>query len=138
MSFVQPAILGESATLEVLKHVRLRDLKRLSFNWTTVGDDTPPSIDPNRPNVLSFKNVNKEDLDYYKCEVKEAGEVVLTVLRALHRDESRGLYIEYILVMNTQYFGLLYFCQQKHNKKKHQFCLYQVQSAGVMNNTICC
>ena len=85
LSFVQPATVGESATLEVLKLVRPRALKRFLFEWSRVGDDTPPHVDPSRPNVLTFQSVDEEDLDYYKCEVKEAGRVVFSVYRALHK-----------------------------------------------------
>ena len=87
---VQPATVGGSAALEVLKQVRRRALKRFSFDWTIVGDDTPPPVDPSKPNVLTFPSVDEEDLDYYKCEVKEAGKVVLTVYRALYKDEPSG------------------------------------------------
>ena len=101
--------MGGSAALEVLKQVRRRALKRFSFDWTIVGDDTPPPVDPSKPNVLTFPSVDEEDLDYYKCEVKEAGKVVLTVYRALYKDESTiqkskfsllatGLYLHCILM----------------------------------------
>ena len=86
--FMQPATVGESVTLEVLKQVRRRVLKKFSFEWSIVGDDTPPPVDPSRPNTLNFQSVDEEDLDYYKCEVKEAGKVVLTVYRGLYKDES--------------------------------------------------
>ena len=57
------------------------------FNWTKVGSKRQfyPSI---YPNVLSFSRISEDDLGYYRCDVKERGKVVLTVYRALYREES--------------------------------------------------
>ena len=51
-----------------------------------MGDDTPPPVDPSKPNTLTFQSVSEEDLGYYRCEVKEAGRVVLIVYRALYKE----------------------------------------------------
>ena len=61
--------------------------KDFSYHWSKMGSrrkiDTPVV-----PNVLSFHSVSKSDFGYYRCEVKEAEKVVLTVYRALYIDES--------------------------------------------------
>ena len=85
--------MGESTTLEVLKYVRQRALKRFSFEWSIVGDDILSPVDPGKPNTLTFQTVNEEDLDYYKCTVREAGKVVLTIYLGLYSNQSEGLHI---------------------------------------------
>ena len=40
------------------------------------------------PNVFTFQNISEKDFGFYRCEVKEAGKLVLTVYRVLYRDES--------------------------------------------------
>ena len=74
---------GGSAKLEVLKFA----CDDFSFHWTKEGS-TEQIEATSKPNVLTFQSVGEEDLGYYRCEVKEAGRVVLTVYRALYRDES--------------------------------------------------
>ena len=71
---------GRSAELEVLKYAE----DDFSFNWIKEGSRHPIET----ANTLTFHKVNEEDLGYYRCEVKEAGRVVLTVYRALYRNES--------------------------------------------------
>ena len=85
-----------------------QSLERFSFNWSKVGDDnTQPPAHSCKPNILTFQSVREEDLDYYQCEVKEAGKVVLTVYRALYKDAhskfSAGLYSVLLihLIINT-------------------------------------
>ena len=86
--FLQTASIGLSASLEVLQFMKGQSLKTFSFNWSKVGDDdTQLSIHHSKPNMLTFQSVSEEDLDYYQCEVKEAGKVVLTVYRALYEGE---------------------------------------------------
>ncbi|XP_064401100.1 uncharacterized protein LOC135347138 isoform X2 [Halichondria panicea] len=81
------ASIGLSASLEVLQFMKGQSLKTFSFNWSKVGDDdTQLSIHHSKPNMLTFQSVSEEDLDYYQCEVKEAGKVVLTVYRALYEE----------------------------------------------------
>ena len=71
------------AELEVLKYAE----EEFSFHWTK--EDSKRQIKTtSEPNVLTFQSVSKEDLGYYRCEVREAGKVVLTVYRALYKDES--------------------------------------------------
>ena len=53
-----------------------------------MGDDTPLPVDPDKPNILTFRSVSEKDLGHYRCVVKEAGIVVLTLYRTLCRDES--------------------------------------------------
>ena len=95
---MQTVSIGQSASLGVLKFMKGQSLERFSFNWSKVGiDDTqPPTTHHCNPNYLTFQSVSEEDLDYYQCEVKEAGKVVLTVYRALYKDAlskfSAGLY----------------------------------------------
>ena len=85
---MQIASIGQSASLGVLRFMKGQSLERFSFNWSKVGiDDTqPPTTHHCKPNNLTFQSVSEEDLDYYQCEVKEAGKVVLTVYRALYKD----------------------------------------------------
>ncbi len=67
--------------------MKRQSLEGFSFNWSKVGDDdTQPPTHHCKPNILTFQSVSEEDLDYYQCEVKEAGKVVLTVYRALYED----------------------------------------------------
>ncbi|XP_064392626.1 uncharacterized protein LOC135340238 isoform X2 [Halichondria panicea] len=79
--------IGQSASLGVFGFVKEQSLKRFSFNWSKVGDDNTQPIHPCKPNILTFQSVSEEDLDYYQCEVKEAGTVVLTVYRTFYKDE---------------------------------------------------
>ena len=69
--------------LEVFKFAE----EGFDFNWSKVGSRRQfyPSI---YPNVLSFSRISEDDLGYYRCDVKERGKVVLTVYRALYREES--------------------------------------------------
>ncbi len=85
---MQIVSIGQSASLGVLRFIKEQSLKRFSFNWSKVGmDDTqPPTTHHCKPNNLTFQSVSEEDLDYYQCEVKEAGKVVLTIYRALYKD----------------------------------------------------
>ena len=80
---LQPATLDESADLEVLKYAEYD----FSFHWTKEGSSRQIKTTC-EPNVLTFQSVCEKDLGYYRCEVKEAERVVLTVYRALYRDES--------------------------------------------------
>ena len=72
-----------SAILEVLKFAE----DDFSFHWTKEGSRHQIKT-TGESNVLTFKSVSEKDLGYYRCVVKEAGRVVLTVYRALYRDES--------------------------------------------------
>ncbi|XP_064401929.1 uncharacterized protein LOC135347799 isoform X6 [Halichondria panicea] len=76
--------IGQSASLEVFRFIKGQSLKTFSFNWSKVGDDDTQLSTHHRK--LTFQSVSEEDLDYYQCEVKEAGKVVLTVYRALYKD----------------------------------------------------
>ena len=58
-----------------------------SFHWSRIGSRNKIKT-PVVPNVLSFHSVSESDFGYYRCEVKEAEKVVLTVYRALYIDES--------------------------------------------------
>ena len=95
---MQAVSIGQSASLGVLRFMKRQSLERFSFNWSKVGhEDTQPPTHHFKPNILTFQSVSEEDLDYYQCEVKEAGKVVLTVYRALYKDElskfSVGVYL---------------------------------------------
>ena len=81
---MQTVSIGQSASLEVLKFMKGQSLERFSFNWSKVGDDNTQLSTHHRK--LTFRSVREEDLDYYQCEVKEVGKVVLTVYRALYED----------------------------------------------------
>ena len=74
---------GSFAELEVLKFVK----NGFSFHWTKEGFSRQIKT-TSEPNVLTFQSVSQKDLGYYRCEVMEAGRVILTVYRALYRDES--------------------------------------------------
>ena len=76
--------LGSSVELEVLKFA---DDDDFSFLWTK--EDSKCQIETtSEPNILMFSSVNKEDLGYYRCEVKKAGKLILSVHRALYKDDS--------------------------------------------------
>ena len=75
---------GNAAELEVLKFSD----DDYSFQWTKVGSRRHPSANIST-NFLKFQSICQEDYGYYRCEVKEAGSAVLTVYRALYRDESK-------------------------------------------------
>ena len=63
-------------------------LTRFKFNWSIVGDDGSPPVDPDNPNILTFTCVSeKELLVYFKCEVTEAGKTVLVIHRAFYRSK---------------------------------------------------
>ena len=81
---MQTVSIGQSASLEVFRFIKGQSLKTFSFNWSKVGDDDTQLSTHHRK--LTFQSVSEEDLDYYQCEVKEAGKVVLTVYRALYKD----------------------------------------------------
>ena len=83
LNFLQRVYSGSFAELEVLK---FDDDNYFSFHWSKVGSRRQIKT-TSEPNVLTFQSVNEKDLGYYRCEVKEAGRVVLTVYRALYRDE---------------------------------------------------
>ena len=61
--------------------------EEFSFHWTKSGSRHQIKT-TSEPNVLTFQSVSEKDLGYYRCEVREAGKVVLTVYRALYKDES--------------------------------------------------
>ena len=85
---LQHVHLGQSARLLVLAQVEDQCLDTFSFDWRRIEGDKFPPVDPNKPNLVSFKSVSEEDLGLYRCVVKEAGKVVLTVYRALYKDKS--------------------------------------------------
>ncbi|XP_064391932.1 uncharacterized protein LOC135339650 isoform X3 [Halichondria panicea] len=91
--------IGQSASLGVLRFKKGQSLERFSFNWSKVGiDDTqPPTTHHCKPNYLTFRSVSEEDLDYYQCEVKEAGKVVLTIYRALYKDALTSVVSESLI-----------------------------------------
>ena len=66
--------------MELLKFPR----DEFIFNWTKVGSKARISD----INTLTFQSVRENDFGYYQCELKEMGRVVLTMVRALYRDES--------------------------------------------------
>ena len=55
-----------------------------TFHWTKVGSEAQIS----NINTLTFQSVGENDFGYYQCELKEMGREVLTIVRALYRDES--------------------------------------------------
>ena len=83
---------GRGAKLEVFKFAR----GDFSFHWTKEGSSEQTEV-TSKPNVLTFQSVDEEDFGYYRCEVKEAGRVILTVYRALYKDTDSivqsGIYI---------------------------------------------
>ena len=74
--------LGGKAKLKVLEYAE----DEFSFHWTKEGSRHQIKT-TSEANVLTFQSVSEEDLGYYRCEVREAGKVVLTVYRALYKDE---------------------------------------------------
>ena len=79
----QPVTDGNSAKLEVLKYAE----DEFSFHWTEEGSRHQIKT-ISEPNVLTFQSVSEKDFGYYRCEVREAEKVVLTVYRALYKNES--------------------------------------------------
>ena len=73
---------GSTALLEVLKFAE----NDFSFHWTKEGSRCQIQS-ATQPNVLTFNRVCEGDYGYYRCEVKEAGRVVLTVYRALFEEQ---------------------------------------------------
>ena len=84
--------IGSSAEVKALKFAE----DSFVFSWTEEGSRDSIST----TNVLTFQSVSEEDLGYYRCEVREAGKVVLTVYRALYKDESttrtskKGMFVD--------------------------------------------
>ena len=76
--------LGSNVTLEVLKFARAN----FTYTWSKEGSHQLIQTNSIKPNTLTFKNIKEEDLGYYRCEVKEAGRVVLVLYRALYRHET--------------------------------------------------
>ena len=76
--------IGSCTKLEVLKWTE----DEFFFQWTKEGSRHQIKVTNHEPNVLTFQSVSDEDFSYYRCEVKKAGKVVLTVYRALFKDES--------------------------------------------------
>ena len=90
LSSLQHVALGSSAKLEVLKSMKSGD--DFSFHWTKVTGpkSTTTSVTSNK---LSIKNICEGDFGYYRCEVAEAGKVVLTLYRALYRQDSSKIIV---------------------------------------------
>ena len=63
-----------------------------TFQWNKVGSRCQLNQSL-YPNVLSFSRISKDDLGYYRCDVKERGKVVVTVYRALYNtsDSEQGM-----------------------------------------------
>ena len=91
--------LGGKAKLKVLEYAE----DEFSFHWTKEGSRRQIKT-TSEPNVLTFQSVSKEDLGYYRCEVREAGKVVLTVYRALYKDESTIQKSKFSLLATGLYF----------------------------------
>ena len=81
MQYVSP---GESADLEVLQYA---DIDNFSFHWTKVGSRCQIKT-THEPNILSFPCVRERDFGHYKCEVREAGKLILTLYRALLKEQG--------------------------------------------------
>ena len=71
---------GSSAVLEVLKFAE----GDFSYHWTKEGCRHQMGT----TNVLTINNIREEDLGYYRCEVKEAERVIITVYRVLYTTTS--------------------------------------------------
>ena len=94
--------LGGGAKLEVLKFTR----DDFSFHWTKEGSTELIEV-TSKPNVLTFQSMCEEDLGYYRCEVKEAGRVVLTYcLQSSLQRHLRCYSIRYVIfgIDYKQYF----------------------------------
>ena len=88
--------IGSSAEVKALKFAE----DSFVFKWTE--EDSRDSI--STTNVLTFQSVSEEDLAYYRCEVREAGKVVLTVYRVLYKDESTIQKSKFTLLATGLYF----------------------------------
>ena len=88
---------GKTASLEVLKFT----VNDFSFHWTKEGSRR--QIQTAQPNVVTFNGICEEDYGYYRCEVKEAGRVVITVYRGLFKEQSSVNSTEHLepLVLST-------------------------------------
>ena len=90
---------GSTATLEVLKFAFAET--DFSFIWTKNGSRC--QIQTAQPNVLTFNEICEEDFGYYQCEVKKAERVVITVYRALLKEQCSASSTEHLepLVLRT-------------------------------------
>ncbi len=91
---LQTKKVGEEAELEVLKFTE----EGFSFHWTKEGSRRQIKTTDDWPKALSFPSVREEDFGHYQCEVKDAaaGKVLLTVYRALYKEETSQL-TEYVV-----------------------------------------
>ncbi len=89
INILQTKKVGEEAELEVLKFAE----DGFSFHWTKKGSRHQIKTTDDQPNTLSFPSVREEDFGHYQCEVKDAtaGKVLLTLYRALYKEESSQL-----------------------------------------------
>ena len=94
VSLFQVVSPGTSTTLKVLKFAE----NDFSFHWTKEGSRGQIKT-TSKPNELMFQSVSEEDFGYYRCEVKEAEKVVLTVYRVLLKSE---LYKIFNVAVNLQ------------------------------------
>ena len=94
LSCLQHVALGSSAKLEVLKFNESGD--DFSFHWTKVTGPKNTTISVTG-NELSIENICEEDFVYYRCEVLEAGKVVLTLYRALYRQDSSKIMVAVVV-----------------------------------------
>ena len=67
-----------------------------SFHWTKVTGPKNTTISVTS-NELSIENICEEDFGYYRCEVVEAGKVVLTLYRALYRQDSSKVIVAIVV-----------------------------------------
>ena len=63
-----------------------------SFHWTKVTRPKNTTISVTG-NELSIENICEGDFGYYRCKVLEAGKVVLTLYRALYRQDSSKIIV---------------------------------------------
>ena len=66
--------------------LKFAKLDLFSFCWSKEGCKRQINTTA-EPNVLTFQSISEKDYGYYRCEVKEADKVVLTVYKALYKDE---------------------------------------------------
>ncbi len=75
-----------------------------SFHWAKVGSRRPMKT-TEEPNILNFPSVSERDFGHYQCEVREAGKTVLTMYRALYKNEGVAQSVIIIIVY------ILLFCK---------------------------
>jgi len=72
-----------------------RNIHYFEFHWTKEGSRGQIQTG-DQPSIIRFPEVSEKDFGHYTCEVREAGRIVLTVYKALYKDQ--GVYVQYVYI----------------------------------------